>query len=162
MPPEVYRTAIGFLVSVVVLYSTAAYFIVFRNLKSRSRALFGVLLGCEIVIVIVHLIWVEDRTTFWSWFVNMDFEMNLGAIFSVTQYTLVVLMTGLIAARMPNLNTGQRLYWSVMTLVMAWLCTDEFFAIHENISWWRSGYTIGGGLVVLLTTAAFVTGFAFI
>ena len=156
MPPEVYRTAIGFLVSVVVLYSTAAYFIVFRNLKARSRALFGVLLGCEIVIVIVHLIWVEDRTTFWSWFVNMDFEMNLGAIFSVTQYTLVVLMTGLIAARMPNLNTGQRLYWSVMTLVMAWLCTDEFFAIHENISWWRSGYTIGGGLVVLLTTAAFL------
>jgi hypothetical protein len=156
MPAEVYRTAIGFLISVVALYAFVAYFIVFRNLQSRSRGMFAVLLGCEIVIVIVHLGWVEDRTTFWSWFVNMDFEMNLGAIFSVTQYTLVVLTAALIATRMPQLNTGQRLYWGVMALVMAWLCIDEFFAIHESISWWRSGYTIGGGLVVLLTTAAFL------
>ena len=156
MPPEVYRTAIGFLISVVGLYAVVAYFIVIRNLQPRSRRLFGVLLGCEIAIVIVHLIWVEDRTTFWSWFVNMDFEMNLGAIFSVTQYSLVVLSTALIAIRMPKLNIGQRVYWGFLSLVMTWLCIDEFFAIHETISWWRSGYTIGGGLVVLLTIAVFL------
>jgi len=155
MPLNVYNTAIGFLGAVVLLYGLSAYFFVYRFLGPHSKRWFIGLLATEIVLAVIHLLWVEVRTTFWSWFVNLEYEMTAGAIFSVTQYTLVVILTALIASRMPQLKTGQRIYWAFIVIVMAWLAFDEYFAVHENISWWRSAYSMGGLAVVLISATAF-------
>lgn len=155
MPLNVYNTAIGFLGGVVLLYGLSAYFFVYRYLGPRSRRWFVGLLATEIVLVTIHLLWVEVRTTFWSWFVNLEYEMTAGAIFSVTQYTLVVILTALIASQMPQLKTGQRIYWAFIAVVMAWLAFDEYFAVHEAISWWRSAYSLGGLGVVLISAITF-------
>jgi len=69
---------------------------------------------------------------------------------------LVALLIGLLG-RWPR--AWHRLYWLILAGLFAFLCVDEYFALHESVLLWRYMYPLAGVLAVGLTILAWALTF---
>jgi hypothetical protein len=91
-----------------------------------------------------------ENTGFNSWFLNPSAEKNLSAMFSSAMLLLIGLIALYLLWRSANHQVGwQRVYWLIVGLLFTFLAVDEYFSIHESISFWRQGYLALGGSVAL-------------
>ena len=87
---------------------------------------------------------VEGIKDFWGWFFNSSAEGNSAAIITST-ILLMIAVSALIIVWRASATWWQRGYWLLVCALFAFLSLDEFYSIHEDISWWRDGYLLLGG-----------------
>ncbi len=124
-----------------------------RFLHPAARRLLAVFLGIAVFIISMHLP-TRDQAGFWRWFFHPSSELAAGAIFSSLQYVLAMLVALLIGllGRWPRL--WHRVYWLLLAGLFAFLCLDEYFALHESVLLWRYLYPLAGVSAVGLTVLA--------
>lgn len=95
-----------------------------------------------------------EQTGFNSWFLSPSAEKNLPTMLSSTLLLMISLTALTIlwrsAAHQNHQKSWQRGYWLLLALLFAFLAADEYFSIHESITFWRQGYLGLGALVALL------------
>src|SRR5688500_17216759 len=93
-----------------------------RSLKPMARNLLFGIIVFEVVLAMLHLLAAGSQfPPYWNWFFDLQYERNLGAIFSSVQLMLiaaVALINGLLT---PGLKWPQRLYWLFLTATFAYL-----------------------------------------
>lgn len=88
---------------------------------------------------------------FFSWFLDPSQEKNLPALINAT--LLILLSLSAFALFLYGEKTKipwHRYYWLLLTALFAFLAADEYFSLHEGITFWRGGYLILGGATGLL------------
>lgn len=164
----IYQVLFGLsLVAIVVCCVVAASIIVRRPLKPFARNLLLFLIIFEIITAVLHLYAISNRgAAFWDWFFDLQYEFNLGSIFSALQFFVIAAVALLSAWMVPTLKLGHRFYWLLLTVLFIYLGIDEFYSIHETLGdgrtvteYWRIPYAIGGMVLALTTALAFWFGF---
>ncbi len=155
----------------VILATAVIAFIIVRGIRQKPlkpfarNLLIGIVL-IEVFLAVMHLLAAQDRfPTYWNWFFDLQYERNLGAIFSSLQLMVIAFVAGANMLFTPNLKLSQRLYWLLLVVTFIYLSFDEFYAFHETFggrvptSDWEIPYAIGGGILFLISAAAFWFGF---
>lgn len=145
----------AFLIVVVLGFAAVAGVLAHFYLQGPARKLLAALVAAEVVLAALHILFARQTGTFAGWLFNLNSELTAGALFSAAQLTVIALFALVIAVRTPSLGLGQRLYWVALVALFAWLASDEFFALHENVPTWRSMYALLGLSVVGLSLVAF-------
>lgn len=146
------------LVLVMSGYLLGALALAGRLLRPAARRLLAVFLLIAVFIISMHLP-TRDQPGFWRWFFHPSSELAAGAIFSSLQYVLALLTALLIGllGRWPRL--WHRFYWLILAGLFAFLCADEYFALHESVLLWRYLYPLAGAAAVSLTVLAWALTF---
>lgn len=144
----------------------AAWMVTRRPLKPFARNLLIVLIVFEIITAAMHLFALNNLfPPFWDWFFDLQYEYNLGSIFSALQLMVVAVAALINSLLTPGLNLWQRGYWLLLTAAFAFLGLDEFYSFHETLGSrvpteaWRIPYAIAGGFLFLASVGAFWFGF---
>jgi sugar lactone lactonase YvrE len=145
----------------------AAYIVKRHPLKPFARNLLITLIILEIITAAFHLYAISNRgAAFWDWFFDLQYELNLGSIFSALQLMVVAIVAFINVFVVANQKLWKRLYWLLLAGVFVFLSIDEFYAIHETLGdgrtvseFWRIPYAIVGSLVALTSVAAWWFGF---
>lgn len=145
----------------------AAWTVTRRPLKPFARNLLILLILFEIVTAAAHLYALSNRgLPFWDWFFDLQYEYNLGSIFSALQLGVVAVVALINAFVTPRSKLWQRLYWLLLFAIFTFLSIDEFYSIHETLGdgrtvseFWRIPYAIGGSILALTSIAAWWFGF---
>lgn len=154
------------LVAIAAACVAAAVIVARRPLKPFARNLLLALIGFELITAAAHLISLANATPpFWDWFLDLQYELNLGSIFSSLQLMVVALAALVCAVGVPGLRRWQRLYWLLLVAAFAFLSLDEFYSFHETLGGrveteaWRIPYALAGIGLFAATAAAFWFGF---
>ncbi len=156
-----------FLISIVSIFAMCAFtfwFVNRRPLPPFARNLLIILVILEIILAACHLMTFNSTLPpFLKWFFDLQYELNLGSIFSALQLFIIMAVTLIIAVNTPDLNRWQRAYWILLALVFLYLSLDEFYSFHETLGSrvpteaWRVPYAIAG--IILLGISALVWWF---
>lgn len=157
---------IAALLTGIVVCGLAVYTVRHRPVKPFARNLLLMLVAFEIFLAVFHILAARNTfPTYWNWFFDLQYERNLGAMFSSVQLMLVAAVALINALLTPGLKIWQRLYWLLLTATFIFLSFDEFYAIHETwggrvpTSAWELPYAISGGVLFLISAAAYWFGF---
>ena len=155
----VYR--ILFYASVVAIIGDClvALWLVLRHPLHRfARHVLVALVLFEIIATIGHVEAVSGNLpSFWAWFFNLEYELNLGAVFSSAQLMAVAACALLIVLMASGLNRLQRGYWLFVGLTFTFLSVDEFYSLHETLGshfvtdTWRVPYALFGFALVTVS-----------
>src|SRR5690349_22563877 len=101
----------------------AAAYITRRNpFKPFARNLMIGIIIAEVIIAAFHLLSAQDRfPEYWNWFFDLQYERNLGALFSSLQLMLVAVVALVNGLLTPGLKLWQRLYWLLLTATFIYL-----------------------------------------
>ncbi len=134
------------------------------NPLTRNFLLIAIFL--EIVLAALHLIAESNQAPgFWDWFLDLQYEMNLGTIFSAVQLFTIAMVALVNGWLTPELKIWQRLYWTLLTITFVYLSLDEFYSFHETLltrtptEAWRIPYAIAGSILLAISGVAFWKGF---
>jgi hypothetical protein len=156
------------LLTIAVACLITLRFVITRPLKPFARNLLIVLIFCEIILGVLDIYAFHNHglPAFWDWFFDLQYEMNLGSIFSTVQLFTVCLVIYIVAMRTPDLRLWQRLYLLGLSAIFLYLSLDEFYTFHETFGNgrvvsenWRLPYAIAGGGLFLGTIGAYWFGF---
>jgi hypothetical protein len=158
-----------FVFSVIVAITigiVGARLIARRPLKPFARNLLIGIIIFEVVLGVLHLLAAGDLfPPYWNWFFDLQYERNLGAIFSSLQLMLIAAIALVNLLLTPGLKWGQRLYWLFLAVTFVYLSCDEFYSCHETFGGrvpsdnWEIPYAIGGGIFVVISLLAYWIGF---
>lgn len=145
----------------------AAWVVTRRPLKPFARNLLIFLILFEIVTAALHLVALSNRgVAFLDWFFDLQYEYNLGSIFSALQLMVIAFVAMLNVVIVPGQKLWQRLYWVLLVGVFVFLSIDEFYSIHETLGdgrtvseYWRIPYAIVGSFLALASAGAWWFGF---
>ncbi len=136
-----------------------------RRLRPLARNLLIVLIIFEIGLAAAHLRVLEsDLPPFWAFFLNLQFELTAGAIFSAFQLAFVGLLAFVNGWLTPDLKWWQRAYWVLLTATFIYLSLDEYHSYHETLGgrvpteFWRIPYAIAGLILVAISAAVYYYG----
>src|SRR5688572_1281324 len=154
------------LVAIAVGCVVAAWMVTRRPLKPFARNLLITLIVFEFITAMAHLAALSNAfPSFWDWFFDLQYEYNLGSIFSALQLMVIAVAALINGLLTPGLKLWQRAYWLLLVGVFTYLSLDEFYSFHETLGSrvpteaWRVPYAIVAGFLFLGTVAAFWFGF---
>jgi hypothetical protein len=156
---EVSLLVIAYCVAVATLIVTR------RRLRPFARNLLIGLILFEIVLAVAHLQVLErGLNSFWTFFLNLQYELTAGAIFSAFQLAFVGLLAFVNGWLTPDLKWWQRAYWLLLTATFIYLGLDEYHAFHETLGgrvpseFWRIPYAIAGMILFGISVAVYWFG----
>jgi hypothetical protein len=154
-------TPVLILVSILMLlgYLAAVRFLAWRHLTPFARGLFIALTVVELTLAGLHTLTWGDIPPFWKWLFDLDGELQIGSIFSSTQFLAVGLIAFVNGLRADVPRLWHRLYWWFVAAVFIYFSLDEYYMIHEGVGEWQSRYAIAGAVFIGISLAAYRFGF---
>ncbi|MBZ0297119.1 MAG: hypothetical protein K8L99_31460, partial [Anaerolineae bacterium] len=136
-------------------------------LRPFARYLLLILIAMEIVLAVLHMLqfYNTNMPGFWRWFFDLQYELNLGTIFSTVQLALIAGVALIIFFGLPEAKWWQRLYWLLLAAVFFYLMADEFYSFHETLlsrnptEAWRVPYAIAGAILFGISALVFWFGY---
>lgn len=92
---------------------------------------------------------------FWGWFLDATAEHNISAMWMSSEL-MVIGWVALMLVLWPG--ALRRFYWAILAALFIFLSLDEYYAIHESIDFWREGYMLVGGAVLVMSAVMFWYG----
>ncbi|MEA3309161.1 MAG: hypothetical protein U9Q70_06585 [Chloroflexota bacterium] len=138
------------LVLVSTIYTLILKLFIFPQITHTSRKVLLSLTIFELFLSIYYLLsW--PNLPFWNWFLDVDSEKNLAAIFSSTQLILTGVLAGYHAFTQ---HRWLKLYWGFLAGAFLFMGLDEYYMFHEPFfHTWEYIYA-GVGLALFLSSAA--------
>src|SRR5688500_18979377 len=100
------------LAAIAVGCVVAAWMVTRRPLRPFARNLLIMLILFEFVTALAHLAALSDAfPSFWVWFFDLQYEYNLGSIFSALQLLVIAVAALINGLLTPGLKVWQRAYW---------------------------------------------------
>ena len=122
------------LAAIAVGCAVAGWMVTRRPLKPFARNLLIFLIVFEAITAALHLFALSNRgVAFLDWFFDLQYEFNLGSIFSALQLMVIAFVALLNVLIVPGQKLWQRLYWLLLVGVFVFLSIDEFYSIHETL-----------------------------
>jgi hypothetical protein len=118
---------------VIAGYVALLAIVVLRPATPFIRRLAIVLTAAAVILAALHALSTLPLAPSWQWFLNLDSEQALGAMFSSWQEMGIALTALALALGSPGLKLWQRAYFLLMGLVFAGIALDEYFMIHERV-----------------------------
>ena len=158
-----------FVISILGIFGICAFtawFVTRRPLQPFARNLLIVLIVLEIGLATLHILTFNSGLPpFWKWFFDLQYEMNLGSIFSALQLFIIMTVALVNALLTPGLTLWQRAYWLLLVMVFLYLSIDEFYELHETFGSrvpteaWRVPYAIGGSFLLAVSGLVYWFGY---
>ncbi|HEY90133.1 MAG TPA: hypothetical protein G4N98_10480 [Thermoflexia bacterium] len=135
---------------VSVIYTLILKLFIFPRLTRTARK---VLLGLTIfeLFLSAYYLLPWPNSPFWNWFLDMNSEKNLAAIFSASQ----LMLTGVLAGYHAFAHQRWiRAYWGFLAIAFLLMGIDEYYMLHEPFfKKWEYIYA-GVGMALFLSSAA--------